>query len=55
MHQEAISYESFIDEDVNGIPIEFLQLGLGIKAGQAKGAGIAFFLVGIPLPGRRLG
>ena len=55
MHQEPVADEALVDEDVDGIAIELLQLGLGEEAGEAERAGIADGLVGVLLPGRRFG
>ena len=55
VEDELVADEALVDEDVDGVAIEFLQLGLGDEAGEAEVAGIGWGVVELALPGRRLG
>ena len=55
VQDELVADEALVDEDVDGVAIELLQLGLGDEAGEAEVAGVGWRVVGFALPGRRLG
>ena len=55
VEDELVADEALIDKDVDGVAIEFLQLRLGDEAGDAEVAGVGGDVVGVTLPGRRLG
>jgi hypothetical protein len=55
VEDELVADEALVDEDVDGVAIEFLQLGLGDEAGEAEVAGFGRRVVGFALPGRGLG
>ena len=55
VEDQLVTDEALIDEDVDGVAIEFLQLGLGDEAGEAEVAGVGWGVVGVTLPGGWLG
>ena len=55
VEDELVADEALVDEDVDGVAIEFLQLGLGDEAGEAEVAGFGWSVVGVALPGWWLG
>ena len=55
VEDELVADEALVDEDVDGVAIEFLQLGLGDEAGDAEVAGVRWRVVGVALPGWRFG
>ncbi len=55
VEDELVADEALVDEDVDGVAIEFLQLGFGDEAGDAEKAGFGSGVVGFALPGRRFG
>ncbi len=55
VEDEAVADETAIDEDVDGVAVEFLELGFGDEAGDAKEAGVGSFVVLVALPGWGLG
>ena len=55
VEDELVADEALVDEDVDGVAIEFLQLGLGDEAGEAEIAGIGWGVVVFALPGRWFG
>ena len=55
VNDESIADEALVDEDVDGIAVEFLQRGAGDEAADAEEAGIGRSVVAIATPGRRFG
>ena len=55
VEDELVADEALVDEDVDGVAIELLQLGLGDEAGEAEVTGIRRSVVGVALPGGRFG
>ena len=55
VEDELVADEALVDEDVDGVAIEFLQLGFGDEAGDAEVAGFGRGVVFFALPGRRFG
>ena len=55
VEDEAVADEALVDEDVDGVAIELLQLGLGDEAADAEEAGVGRGVVGVALPGWGLG
>ena len=55
VEDELVADEALVDEDVDGVAIEFLQLGLGDETGETEVAGFGWCVVGFALPGRWLG
>src|SRR6266481_540242 len=55
VEDELVADEALVDEDVDGVAVELLQLGLGDEAGDAEVAGFGWSVVGFALPGWRLG
>ena len=55
VEDQLVADEALIDEDVDGVAIELLQLRLGDEAGEAEVAGVGWGVVGVALPGGRLG
>ncbi len=51
VEDELVADEALVDEDVDGVAIEFLQLGLGDEAGEAEVAGFGRSVVCVALPG----
>ena len=51
VEDELVADEALVDEDVDGVAIEFLQLGFGDEAGEAEVAGFGRSVVGVALPG----
>ena len=55
VQDEPVADEAVIDEDVDGVAVEALQLGLGDEAGDAEEAGVGGLVVLFALPGWWLG
>src|SRR5205814_5728822 len=55
VEDELVADEALVDEDVDGVAIEFLQLGLGNEASDTEKTGFGWSVVSVALPGRRLG
>ena len=55
VEDETVADEAAVDEDVDGVAVELLQLGLGDEAAEANEAGFGLFVVGGTLPGGWLG
>jgi hypothetical protein len=55
MEDELIADETLIDENVNGVAIELLQLGLGDEASQAQVTGVGCNVILFALPWWGLG
>ena len=55
VEDELVADEALVDEDVDGVAIELLELGLGDEAGDAEIAGRGRGVVGVALPGWGLG
>jgi hypothetical protein len=52
---EAVADEALVNEDVDGIAVEFLECGAGSEAADAEEARVGRRVVLIAAPGRRLG
>jgi hypothetical protein len=55
VEDELVADEALVDEDVDGVSIELLQLGLGDEAGETQVAGVGWGVVLLALPRRRFG
>ena len=55
MEDEAIADEAVIDEDIDGVAVELLELGLRNEAGDTEVAGVCGLVVFFALPRRGLG
>jgi hypothetical protein len=55
VNDEAVADEALVDEDVDGIAVEFLESGAGDEARDAEEAGVGGRVVLIAAPGRGFG
>jgi hypothetical protein len=55
VEQQPVTDKAFIDKDIDGVAIEFLELRFGVETGQAQSSRLGFGLIGIDFPGWQLG
>ena len=53
--EQAVADKALVDKDLDGVAVVLLEFRLGVEAGEAEVSGIADGLIGVFLPGGRLG